>query len=96
MITSVVTSELINIELFTNEQIRECMKILNTRRSFYFRLLLTITYYLIHENIDRIIFLIFNKTSIENHTEFEGMLNDMMIETIITITGYIIKMDHKV
>lgn len=96
MASSVVRSNEIDINIFTSNQVRDCLNVLKTKRTLYLRLLLSISEYLLHEDIDLIVDLIFNKTNISNQRQFEDMINDMMIEIIITVTGYIIKVDNSV
>jgi hypothetical protein len=89
--TAVVRAQEVNMSIFDSIQIRDCLSVMKTKRRLYLRLLIVICGYMLHANIDRIINIIFKQTEISNQRQFDIMLNDMMMEIIITITGYIIK-----
>ncbi len=93
--TAVVRSQEVNMSIFDSIQIRDCLAVMRTKRRLYLRLLIVICEYMIHANIDRIINIIFKQTEISNQRQFDSMLNDMMMEIIITVTGYIIKSKYK-
>ena len=92
--TGVVRSQDLDISLFTSKQIRDILDTLDTKRRLYFRLLLVICEYMLHFDVDLIIKRIFILTDISNQKAFSIMLNDMMLEIAISITGYIIKINE--
>jgi hypothetical protein len=95
MPSSIAITQEIKISIFNSEQIRDCLNVMGTKRRLYLRLLMSICGYMLHEDIDRIISLIFKNTEIINQSDFNNMLSDMMMEITITITGYIIKINGR-
>ncbi len=81
----------LDISFLTPHQIREFTKIFRTKRRLYLRIFLVLAYHLIRENSVITRKWISNVTNIKNQEDLVNMLNNLIIELIITITGYGIK-----
>lgn len=92
--TTLTRAHEIDTSMFTHSQIRDILNVLKTKRKLYFRLLLVITEYLLHEKQDRITPILLNVTDTNNLEEFKLLINDIMLQTIISTTGFILKMNN--
>lgn len=77
----------LNMSLLTRQQNREVLSILRTRRTIYARLLLVIINEIIYENSTVNIIWIKNKTKIKSLPMLRDLLDNIVIQIIIIITG---------
>jgi len=84
----------IDLSVISSEHRRNIMNILGVKRTLYLRIFLLLTARLIKEKTPLNQHLITVKTQMSNHQQFIVYIRDMIIETLITITGLFIKIDN--
>ena len=83
----IVKCQDLDLTLLTSQQIRETLSILRTRRTMYVRLLLVIINEIIQENSTVNIMWIKQKTKIKSLPMLRDLLDNIIIQIIIIITG---------
>ena len=84
----------LDMSFLTGTQIREFLSIFQTKRSLYLRIFLVLSDYMLRERTILNNNWILTKASIIDKDDFVEMLDDMIMELVITITGYGIKLSE--
>lgn len=106
METLCLRTEDLDLSVLTSEQIHAGMEVLRTKRKIYLRILLVLCDYLLHENVTQSVVThdnksdrsgvtfgnnwLFSKSTINNNTELKNYLNDVAVEMIIALTGFLL------
>ena len=84
----------LDLSFLNGKQIREFKSVFNTKRTLYLRIFLVLCDYMLKENTILNERWISIHSNISCHEDLKSMLNDMIMELVITITGYGIKLSE--
>lgn len=90
MDTTMTQSQDLDIHILTNDQIRNVKEIFNTKKTIYVRILLILSNHMIRENSNIDPIWLKSKTSIKNNKDLIEMFDNIVIETLISLTGEIV------